>query len=98
MKRDTFVPLCNVLGGGYLEDSHAVRVEKVVAIFCLIVGHKQSMRVASDRFQHSTEIISRHFKHVMRTLCMYRKTIIKLMYTGEVHPYIVGNPKYNPWF
>jgi hypothetical protein len=69
-----------------------------MAIFCLIVGHKQGMRVASDRFQHSTETISRHFKHVMSTLYMYWKTIIKPTYTGEVHPYIVGNPKYNPWF
>jgi hypothetical protein len=97
MKRDTFVSLCNVPRGGYLEDSCVVRVEEVVAIFCLIVGHRQGMRV-SDRFQHSIETISRHFKYVMRALCMYVKTIIKPMYTSEVHPYIVDNPKYNPWF
>jgi hypothetical protein len=40
MKRDTFVFLCNVLQGGYLEDSHAIRVEEAVQYFYLIVGHK----------------------------------------------------------
>jgi hypothetical protein len=102
MKHYTFVSLCNILRGGYLEDSCAIRVEEVVAVFCLIVGHRQGMLVAFDRFQHSAKTISRHFKHVMRALCMYGKTIIKPMYTGEVHPYIAGNPKYNPkynpWF
>jgi hypothetical protein len=98
MKRDTFVSLCNVLRGRYLEDSRVVRIEEAVAIFCLIVGHRQGMRVASDRFQHSTKTISRHFKHVMRALCTYGKTIIKPMYTSKVHHYISGNPKYNPWF
>jgi hypothetical protein len=50
MKRDTFVSLCNVLRGGYLEDSRVVRIEEAVTIFCLIVGHRQGMQVASDRF------------------------------------------------
>ena len=97
MKHDTFVSLCNVLQGRNLDDSRAIRVQETVAIFCLIVGHRQGMQVASDRFQHSTETIFQHFKHVMRALCMYGKTIIKPMYTSEVHPYIASNFIYNLW-
>jgi hypothetical protein len=37
-------------------------VEESVAIFLMIIGHSQGQRVASDRFQHSTETINRHLK------------------------------------
>ncbi|XP_059436793.1 uncharacterized protein LOC132169855 [Corylus avellana] len=98
MQRDTFVSLANVLRENYLEDSRSLRVEESLAIFCLIVGHRQGMRVVADRFQHSTETISRHFKHVMRALCNLGKTLIRPRQLDGVHPYIQGNPKYFPWF
>jgi hypothetical protein len=98
MQRDTFVSLANVLRENYLEDTRSVSVEESLAIFCLIVGHRQGMRVTADRFQHSTETISRHFKRVMRALCNLGKTLIRPRQLTGVHPYIQGNPKYFPWF
>jgi hypothetical protein len=73
-------------------------VEETLAIFCLIVGHRQGMRVAADWFQHSTGIICRHFKRVIRAFCNLGKTIIGPGHVGDVHPYIKNNPKYFAWF
>jgi hypothetical protein len=56
------------------------------------------MRVAADRFQHSTESISRHVKCVMRALCNLGKILIRPREVVGVHPYIQDNPKYFPWF
>ena len=98
MQRDTFVSLRNFFRANYLEDTRALSVEESLAIFYLIVGHQQGIRVTVDRFQHSTETISRHFKRVMRALCNLGKTIIRPRQVDEVHPYIQGNPKYFPWF
>ena len=58
MQRDTFVSLVTLLRANYLEDTQALSVEESLAIFCLIIGHRQRMRVTTDRFQHSTETIS----------------------------------------
>jgi hypothetical protein len=77
MQRDTFLSLTNTLRASYLEDTQHVRVEEALAIFCLIVGHRQGQRVAADRFQHSTETICRHVKRVMRALCNLGKSLIR---------------------
>ena len=98
MKRDTFISLANVLRVNYLQDTHVVSVQESLAIFCLIVGHSQGMRVVADRFQHSTKTISRHFKGVMRALCNLGKTLIRPRNVDGVHPYIQENLKYYPWF
>jgi hypothetical protein len=39
------------------EDNSIVSVEESVAMFLYIIGHNTRMRVVSDRFQHSTEIV-----------------------------------------
>ncbi|XP_059436125.1 protein ALP1-like [Corylus avellana] len=98
MKRDTFISLADVLRANYIQDTRTVSVEESLAIFCLIVGHRQGMRVAADRFQHSTETISRNFMCVMRALCNLGKSIIRPRNVDGVHPYIQENPKYYPWF
>ncbi|GLT54419.1 hypothetical protein SLA2020_276190 [Shorea laevis] len=76
----------------YLEVSHEIMVEESLAFFYLIAGHRQGLRVAANRFQHSTETISRHFKKVMRALCSLSKTIIRPTHIGGVHLYIASNP------
>jgi hypothetical protein len=98
MQRDTSISLVALFRANYLEDTWALSVEKSLAIFCLIVGHQQGMRVMADGFQHSTETISRHFKREMRALCNLGNTIIRHRQVDRVHPYIQGNPKYFPWF
>jgi hypothetical protein len=98
MQRGTVVSLVDVLRVNYLEDTRFISVKEVLAIFCLIVGHRQGMGVACDQFQHSIETISRHVKHVMRALCNLSKILIRPMQVVGVHPYVQDNPKYFPWF
>ena len=73
-------------------------MEEAFAIFYLIAGHSQGMRVAANWFQHTTETISRHVKCVIMALCNLGKILIRLRQVVGVHPYIQDNPKYFPWF
>ncbi|KAI5439591.1 hypothetical protein KIW84_025108 [Lathyrus oleraceus] len=73
MKKECFINFCNELREkNYLCDSRDVFVEEKVATFLFIIGHNVRHRVASIRFQHSTETISRNFKEVLRE---YKKVI-----------------------
>ncbi|XP_028762826.1 protein ALP1-like [Neltuma alba] len=98
MERACFISLCNELRTkGYLEDSRGVMLEEKVAMFLYIIGHNLRQRVVSDRFQHSTETISRHFKEVLRSVCQLGKELIK-QETTELPAHVRNNPMYYPWF
>ncbi|KAI3877984.1 hypothetical protein MKX03_027162 [Papaver bracteatum] len=59
---------------------------------------KQYVLVA-DRFQHSNETISRHFKAVLKAICRYAKQVIMPPNFDAIHPYIMSRrDKYYPWF
>ena len=47
-----------------LQDTPLVTVEETITMFLLIVGYNVRMRVVVNRFQHSTEIVTLHFKEV----------------------------------
>ena len=81
----------------YLCDSRNVLVEEKVATFLFIIGHNVRHRVASIRFQHSTETISRNFKEVLRAVCRFGKELIK-QESKEFPERIKNNSKYYPWF
>ena len=98
MKKSCFVNLCDVLSRkGYLEDSRGVGLAEKVAMFLFIIGHNIRHRVVADRFQHSTETVSRHFKEVLRAVCLLGKELIKPEST-DLPEQIKANPKYYPWF
>ncbi len=98
MKKDCFLNFCNELRSkNYLSDSRDVLVEEKVATFLFIIGHNVRHRVASNRFQHSTETISRNFKEVLRAVCRLGKELIK-QDSMELPDRIKTNPKYYPWF
>lgn len=79
MEPPTFITLCNELReGNYMQNTREVKVEEVVAMFCMIAGHCQGQGVAANRYQHSTETINRHVKTVMRALVCLGKTYIKV--------------------
>ncbi|XP_012570899.1 protein ANTAGONIST OF LIKE HETEROCHROMATIN PROTEIN 1-like [Cicer arietinum] len=98
MKKECFLNFCNELRGkNYLSDSRDVLVEEKVATFLFIIGHNVRHRVASNRFQHSTETISRNFKEVLRAVCRLGKELIK-QESIELPERIKNNSKYYPWF
>ncbi|XP_061339433.1 uncharacterized protein LOC133286101, partial [Gastrolobium bilobum] len=71
MEKTCFINFCNELRGkSYLSDSRDVLLEEKVAMFLFIIGHNVRHRVVADRFQHSTETISRYFKEVLRANCL----------------------------
>jgi hypothetical protein len=69
-----------------------------VAIFLVVIGHSQGQRVASDRFQHSTETINRHIKTVLGAVGHLARIYIRVRHRTGVHPHVSGDPKYYPWF
>lgn len=98
LERPTFIRLCNTLHDeGHFKESRELTME-FLGIFCYIFGHREGMRMAANRFQHSTETISCHFKWMMRALCRLGRTLIAPKEPVEVHPYVRTNLKYYPWF
>jgi len=48
-----------------LKFSKHIGVEEMVAMFLVVVGHGVSNRMIQERFQRSSETVSRHFHHVL---------------------------------
>ena len=61
---------------GALEDTIHVSANEQVMIFLFIVGHSGSNRLASERFQHSGETISRYYNLVLQALVDLEDQII----------------------
>ncbi|XP_038699618.1 uncharacterized protein LOC119996910 [Tripterygium wilfordii] len=98
LNKVSFIQLCEELRSrNLLDDSRTVYLEEKVAIFLYIIGHNIRHRVASDRFQHSTETISRHFRKTLKAVCRYGKELIKQGST-ELPDQYKQNSKYYPWF
>ncbi|XP_057426218.1 uncharacterized protein LOC130719617 [Lotus japonicus] len=98
MRKPCFVRFCNELKEkNYLSDSRDVFVEEKVAMFLFIIGHSVRHRVVANRFQHSTETVSRYFKEVLRAVCRLGKELIRPDST-ELPDSIKSNHKYYPWF
>ena len=51
---------------GYLKEGKgSVDVQELVAMSLYIIGHNTRMRCVADRFQHSTETVSRKFQRLL---------------------------------
>ncbi|KAF5184972.1 nuclease [Thalictrum thalictroides] len=100
MRSNVLFDLCDALRERkLLHNTRYVSVEEQVSIFHYIVGKNDSNRTVADRFQHSGETISRHFRNVLKALCKLSKELITPPDMNSTHPYIrsKGN-KYYPWF
>ncbi|KAK9995295.1 hypothetical protein SO802_019981 [Lithocarpus litseifolius] len=63
---------------GYLKEGQGdVDATQVVAML-FILGHNIRMRCVADRFLHSIETVSHHFRRVLRALHLYARHLIKL--------------------
>ena len=82
-----------------LEDTRLVIIEEEIAMFLLIGGHNVRIRVVTYLFQHSTEIIARHFNEVRHALCQLGKILTcPNNMANEVFSYVASNLKYFAWF
>ena len=74
-------------------------MQEAVAIFLYIVGHNTRMRPTGDKFQHSTETISRKFRRVLRAVHTYGQHLIKPDSNVVGLPeHMRSNNKYYHWF
>jgi hypothetical protein len=79
MEPPEFIALCSELRESQLmRSTRYLDVEESVAIFLMIIGHSHGQRVASDRFQHFTETINRHFKTVLGAVGRLAKIYIRV--------------------
>ena len=82
---------------GYLKDGKGrVDMQEAVAIFLYIVGHNTWMRPVGDRFQHSTETVSRKFRRVLRVVHPYGQQPNPNVVVLPKH--MRSNNKYYLWF
>ncbi|XP_059642983.1 uncharacterized protein LOC132284866 [Cornus florida] len=99
MDREVFLKLCRILREHkLLEDTHTISILESVAMFLFIIGHNIRHVVVAERFQHSGETVSRHFKRVLRAICHLGKFLIRSPQSNDVPSHILHNPKYYPWF
>ena len=57
---------------GYLKEGKGgIDVQELVAMSLYIIGHNTRMRCVADRFQHSTETVSRKFQRLLQTVHSY---------------------------
>lgn len=83
---------------GALEDTIHVSANEQVMIFLFIVGHSGSNRLASERFQHSGETISRYYNLVLQALVDLEDRIIVQPGPGsQVPDKIINDPIFNPF-
>ncbi|KAJ4843758.1 hypothetical protein Tsubulata_047051 [Turnera subulata] len=96
---ECFIQLCEDLKGrGKLAGSKFLTVQEQVGIFLYIICQNERQRVTGDRFQHSLETISTHFKKVLYAVFSLAKHIIVPPSFDETLPEIRNNPKYYPFF
>jgi len=99
MEPPQFITLCIELRERQLmRSTRYLDVEESMAIFLMIIGHSQGQRVASNRSQHSTETINRHFKTVLGVVGRLTKIYIRVRHRTGMHSHVSGDPKYHPWF
>jgi hypothetical protein len=74
-------------------------IEKV-AIFLYTIALRVSNRKVQERFQHSSEIVSRCIKEILAAICLFAVDVIKpedLNFTSTSQE-IAMNPRYMPDF
>ncbi|XP_059635842.1 protein ALP1-like [Cornus florida] len=98
MYPEVFRTLCSTLKGIGLKDSKFLTVYEQVAIFLLTLSHNQRNRVVAERFQHSTETISRHFHAVLHAVCQLGTHIIAPPNFSVIPNKIRESSRFYPYF
>lgn len=99
MNRHVFVNLCNLLERhSLIPVSDCVSAGQQIHIYIRAMGHKGSVQVLAEYFQHSLETISRYITTVMEALKSLFSTYVRLPVPDHIAPRIMDNPKYHPYF
>ncbi|XP_056168193.1 uncharacterized protein LOC130138371 [Syzygium oleosum] len=99
MERHVFLNLCGLLKSrGWLAGSRYVRVDEQVAMFLLMICHKNSNRALCERFQCSGETVSKYFAAVLKAVLELAKEIIVPPSFDVVPEEIQIEPKFNRYF
>ncbi|XP_047311257.1 uncharacterized protein LOC124914701 [Impatiens glandulifera] len=80
-----------------LRDTHGVLIEEQLAMFLIIIGHREKNRVIQERFQHSGETISRHFNNVLKAVKSLSREFLQSP-PQSTPPEIRDNKRYYPYF
>ena len=79
MNQETFKSLCKILSEKYgLEETLNVYLEESVAMFLETVGQDATVRVIAERYQHSTDTVSRKLEEVLSSVLKLASDIVKL--------------------
>jgi hypothetical protein len=101
MDSTTLLSLCNDLETHHdLKPSRIMSVIEKVAMFLFTIAVGASNREVQERFQHSDETVSRCFKEVLKSLCLFTVEVIKPVdpqFTSTSRE-IAMNPRYMPHF
>ena len=96
--KPTFTSPCNYLRTHkFLTNSLWITMEEAIGMFLLMVGHNVRIKVIADHFQHSTKIVDRQFKEIVKAICRLGKFIIHHSQSNEVHPRIANSTKFFPY-
>ncbi|XP_059635413.1 uncharacterized protein LOC132277592 [Cornus florida] len=98
MYPEVFRTLCSTLKGIGLKDSKFLTIYEQVAIFLLTLSHNQRNRVVAERFQHSTETISRHFHAMLHAVCQLGTHIIAPPNFSVIPNKIRESSRFYPYF
>ncbi|XP_056172358.1 uncharacterized protein LOC130139431 [Syzygium oleosum] len=99
MERHVFLNLCGLLKSrGWLADSRYIRVDELVAMFLLMICHKNSNRALCKRFQRSGQTISKYFGEVLKAVLKLAKETIVPPSFDVVPEEIRIEPKFNRYF
>ncbi|CAI9269987.1 unnamed protein product [Lactuca saligna] len=96
-----FNMLCRDLVAHYgLKKSRRVSIEESLGIFLLYLAHGCGNRLVQEFFNHSGEIVHRHFHKVLDVVVNLSKDIIKpkANYNEAIPEHILNNPRYYPYF
>ncbi|KAK9997936.1 hypothetical protein SO802_017539 [Lithocarpus litseifolius] len=81
-----------------MEGQGDVDATQAVAMLLYILGHNIRMRCIADKFQYSTEMVSLHFRRVLRALHLYVRHLIKPDPDVVCLPKNLQVNKYWSWF
>ena len=68
MEKHVFCKLCDRLRSYSLTATKGVNLEEAVHMFLMILGHNLGNRMVQEQFQHSGEIVSCQFEHVLKAM------------------------------
>lgn len=101
MDKDVFSILCYDLQSNYgLKESRRMSAFEILGMFLHMLGHGIGNRLSQERFQHSSETVSRYFGLMLDIVCRMTIDVIKPIDPkfSDIPQEILSDSKYMPHF